>query len=502
MFQVEHVTFFIVGLLVYIGLMVAIGYYFSRGKYAGRNFFTGGAKLPFFLIFATIAATLIGTGSAIGATANGFRIGWGGSAFGLGAAIGLILMMFLVRKTTPRSKGFLTMAEEAQYLFKGSVAIKNVTGVMMFVISVVWLGNHINGGGTLLAFVTGLDPITARFITTLGFAAYVMIAGYLAVVYTDTIQICLLVGGFIIIVLTAIPAAGGWAEITSTIEAAGRGGNLTFYGVGTTGWMSFIALVFAVGFPIIATPTYRMRIYTSANDKIAEKSFLTSAALMLGFSLFPALIGMAAFTMATNNNVTGVLENPDFAFAFVATQILGPILGLFFLIVGLTASMSSGDSDAIAGTTILLQDVYPSITGKYLPDNKVVFWSRIAVLFTLACAFISTLGAQDIMAFIRNVVGAVVPGVSVAMLLGALWKRVTWQGGLAAILSGTGFGVAFLSVPAVGAWVRATFTAPAIPAAIIALVFGLVFSFCTECKPMSHEDRMAAVIASRGARQE
>ena len=47
----------------------------------------------------------------------------------------------------------------------------------------------------------------------------------------------------------------------------------------------------------------------------------------------------------------------------------------------------------------------------------------------------------------RTIVGAFLPGVAVAMLLGRFWKRVNWQGGLACIGSGTLLGVLILVLP-------------------------------------------------------
>ena len=92
-------------------------------------------------------------------------------------------------------------------------------------------------------------------------------------------------------------------------------------------------------------------------DRIRALSL--SGWLLLIFSLLPAIIGMAAFTIATNTGAQAVLEKPDFAFTYIATVVLGPMLGLMFMISGLSATMSSGDSDALSGVTILLTEVYP-----------------------------------------------------------------------------------------------------------------------------------------------
>lgn len=490
--------FFIIGFMLYIALMIWIGYMSSRGKSSGKDYLTGGASMPVYLIFATMGATLIGTGSSIGATANGFKSGFAGSAYGFGAAFGMLVLLLVAKRSRLREKGFVTMAEEAQFHYNGSRQVKAVMSVMMYIIEVVWLGNHINGGATYLSYVTGLPGGVSKLFTVLAFGVYVIIGGYLAVVWTDLIQLIVLVIGFIAITVISVPTAGGWSAIVATLTEAGKAGNLSFYGIDTLGAMGLFSLMFSIAIPCLGTPTYRMRIYTSKDDKTALKGIGMSAALLLVFSILPAIIGMAAFTIAANQGASDVLANPDFAFTYIATVVLGPVLGLLFMISGLSATMSSGDSDAIAGTTILIQDVYPLVTGKELPEEKVGSWSRITTVITLALAFFATLFAKDVMGYISNVIGSIIPGVSIAMLLGATWKRATWQGGIASVVSGTIFGICYLTIPAFSSMIVGIFTGPAIPATLVALVCEVIVSLCTRNEELSEAQRLQLVIESRG----
>ncbi|MDR0723088.1 MAG: sodium:solute symporter family protein [Treponema sp.] len=492
-----NATFFIIGFIGYVFIMILVGYFSSKGKSDGKNYLTGGGQLPVFLIFATMGATFIGTGSALGATSNGFRFGWYGSAYGLGAALGLLSLVLVANHSKLRSKNFLTMAEEAQFHYHGDRHMKIVMSFMMYLVEIVWLGNHINGGATYLGYITGIDPIFARIITVCAFGVYVIIGGYLAVVWTDFVQLIIIIIGFIAITFIAIPTAGGWGEITATLQAAGKEGNLSFYGVESMGAMALISLIFSIIIPGLGTPTYRMRIYTAKSDKAASTAFIRSAILLLVFSLLPALIGMAAFTIATKNGATAVLQQPDFAFAYVATIVLGPFLGLLFMIAGLSATMSSGDSDAIAGVTILIQDIYPIFAKKAMPEQSIKQWSRIGVVLTLGGAFFATLFAKDIMSYISNVIGSIIPGVSVAMFLGACWKRVTWQGGLASLFSGTLFGVLYLGFAPFQNYIKGIFTGPAIPATLVTLVFAVVVSLGTKKVELSEAERLALVEKSR-----
>lgn len=494
-----HQTLFLVGFLCYIIIMIAVGYFSSRGKNNGENFLTGGKNLSFFLVFATIGATMIGTGSSMGATSNGFRFGWGGSIYGIGAALGIISMLLFV---PIRKKEFITMSEEAQFYYGGSKIIRSVMGVMMFIVEIIWLGNHMNGGAKYLAYVLDRDPndIFCKAITVIAFAVYVFIGGYLAVVWTDAIQFCIIAFGFTVITFKAIPLAGGFETIRATYEAAGNSGAMGFYGLGSYGVLAAITLIFSTYMGVIGTPTHRTRIYTSATESTARKAFLSSGITIFIFSVIPSIIGMSAYTIASENHATEILKNADYAFTYMVTTALGPVLGLFFLIAGLSATMSSGDSDAISGVTILLTDVYPTVTGKNIEEKDYKRYSRIALIVTLALAFLATLYAKDVIGYINNVVGSLLPGLGVCMFMGRLWKRATWQGGLGCIFSGVLFGILYLGIAPFQAYIQSIFAGPAIPATLLALIVGIILSLCTPANTLSEEVRTTMVLEGRKGR--
>lgn len=246
---------------------------------------------------------------------------------------------------------------------------------------------------------------------------------------------------------------------------------------------------------VIGTPTHRTRIYTSADKGTAKKAFLSSGIMLFFWSFVTAVIGMSAFAIATEQGVT--LESADYAFSFMATHVLGPVFGLVLMIAGLSATMSSGDSDAISGITILLTDVYPSVTGKKIKEEDYPKYSRIALVVTLAIAFLITLFVNDVITYIQKVVGSLLPGVAVCMFMGRFWKRATWQGGLACIFSGTAFGLLYLLIPSVSGWVDANLGGAAVPATIITLVFGVIVSLVTPADTTPETERVKAVFDAR-----
>ena len=488
------VPWFIVGIVVWMAFVVCVGYFGSRGRHDGEKFVTGGRDMNAFLIFCTLGATIIGTGSTIGAISDGFSHAWGGALFCTGSAIGLLLLSTF---SGVREKGFITMSEEAQYYYGGKKIVRQVMGFTMFAAEIIWLGNHITGGATYLSFVFGIDPIWCKLITALAFGAYVFIGGYVAVVKADVVQFCAIVLGFGIIAWKAIPLAGGYDEIARAYAAAGKPGAMGFYGLGSYGVMAGISLVLAMTTSVLGCPGNRTRIYTARDARTARRAFLGQGALMFGWGIVTAIIGMSCFAIATHNGHLAGFK-PDHAFPYMATQVIGPALGLMFLICGLSAAVSSGGSSSISGITILLTDVYPSLTGRKIPPGKYTLVSRLALLVALALAFSITIFVTDMIAYIQKAVGAFLPGAAVAMLAGRFWKRATWQGALASVGAGTALGIATMAVPPFAAWINATFGGPAIPAVSVSLLGVILGSLLSPRDTTPDAQRVAAVLASRG----
>lgn len=72
-----------------------------------------------------------------------------------------------------------------------------------------------------------------------------------------------------------------------------------------------------IGVGVLATPSYRQRIYSAKTVSSVRQSFTITGLLYLGFSFLPAIIGMAVWTMNPQ------LENSGFAFLFATGAAAG-----------------------------------------------------------------------------------------------------------------------------------------------------------------------------------
>lgn len=463
--------------------MVFIGWFVSRKQKGGEAFLMGGRQLSFTLLLGTVVATIVGTGSSMGAVANAYANGWGGALFGIGGGVGLIMIVLLF--SNMRQHNFMTMTEEIAFYYGSNKTVKSVVAIILFLASIGWLGAHILGGSFYLSWISGLDLLTSKVITSIGFGLYVIIGGYLAVVWTDTIQSIVLFIGFIILTIMAIPAAGGIENITASVSPE----NLSFLGIEKSGLIPAISLALSISVGILSAPSFRQRLYTAKNISIVKKSFYLAAIAYFIFSILPVIIGLSAITINPD------LENNNMAFPFMATTILTPMLGVLIIVSGLSASMSSGDSDALTAVTILLRDIWVVVFGKVPDKDNVVSYSRWAIFFSISLAFTFGVFSEDILGYISKMISTLMSGICVTAILGRFWKRATWQGAIAALISGSVISFTILSITSVSEY----FGNPIIPSLMGATVAHILVSFMTPRNEVSDQEALNIINQERKA---
>ena len=221
----------------------------------------------------------------------GYQHGLAGALYGVGGAFGLFLLAKLFAPV--RAHRFMTMSEEISYYVGAVPAIKHVVACIIFTASVGWLGAHIIGGSLYLSWISGLDLWLSKLVIAFGFAIYVIIGGYTAVVWTDTIQAIVLFIGFILMAAIALDISGGYSGLISSLPAK----NISVLGVQKIGSLPAVSLALVIAVGVLATPSFRQRIYSGNTVATVKRSFYIAGAVYLGFSIIPALIGMSAFAL-------------------------------------------------------------------------------------------------------------------------------------------------------------------------------------------------------------
>ena len=473
---------FLITFVLYIVAMIVFGWWISRHKRGnGDDFLLGGRSVPLFLTVGTTVATMVGTGSSMGAVGFGYANGWAGALYGIGGATGVLLLA--VCFSSVRKLRFMTMSEELAYYVGANRLVRNVVALLIYIACIGWLGAHILGGGLYLSWMAGIDLTTARILVALGFGIYCVVGGYFAVIWTDTIQAVVLFAGFILMAILALVEVGGFSGLTAGMDA----GATSFLGIGQIGALPALSLAAVIAIGVLATPSFRQRIYSGESVKSVRRSFLITGVLYLGFSIIPAIIGMA--THALNPG----LDNSNYAFPFLATEIMPLGLGLLLLVAGLSATMSSTSSDAIAGVSTLIRDLYVLATGRTPSARNVVRFSRIALVATIGLALLFALASDNVITYITRMISTILSGLFVSAMLGRFWPRYNWQGAIATLICAS---ATSLTIIANSDW-TAFWGNPSIPSVLVALVAGVVVSLVTPASRVTSAQALAILDEER-----
>lgn len=465
---------------LYVLAMIGVSIWIARRQKSGEDILLGNRSIPLLLSLGTTIATLVGTGSTIGAVGQGYLNGWRGAMFGVGGGLGMLLLARLF--ATVRKHNFMTMSEEVSFYYGANRRIKGLVAVFILLASIGWLGAHILGGSFYLAYIGNVDPFWAKVFLASGFSIYVIIGGYVAVVWTDTIQAVVLFVGFILMAFFAVSHVGGVSELGNL---AGerldflRGDNL----------LPSISLVVAIAVSPLGVPSFRQRIYSADNVATVKKTFYTTSILYFLFCFIPAIIGICAY------QINPGLDQHDHAFLFMANDVMPMAIGLIVLIAGLSATMSSASSDAIAAVSILLRDIYIMFTGKVPDKHRMIGNTRWGLVGITVAALAVTIPADDIIKYIQDMISFVLSGLVVCTIMGKYWRRATWQGGIAAILGG---GLCTLVFKLNESW-DAYWGGASIPSVVCAAAAGMAVSLLTPPNTVSDEQALRTLAEERQA---
>ena len=470
---------FLGGFAAYIVSLILLSVWITRRHRGGDDFLLAGRSLPVFLTIGTTVATMVGTGSSMGAVGFGYANGWAGALYGLGGALGILLLALWFAPA--RAQRFMTMSEELSWYVGASRLVKNLVAVLILLACIGWLGAHILGGGLYLAWIAGLDLHWARAIVALGFAVYVIVGGYRAVVWADTLQALILFAGFLLMAALAVDAVGGWQALL----AAQPEPNVDLLSRQGMGLLPAVSLVLVIAVGVLATPSFRQRIYSARSVSSVRRSFVASGSLYLFFSLVPAIIGMAAYAL------NPALDNRNFAFPFLAVEVLPLWVGMVVLIAGLSATMSSASSDAMAGVAVLMRDIYILFSGRMPPREKVVRDARLGLVLVIGSAWLMASVSDDLIGYITGMIATLMAGLFVCGLLGCFWPRYNWQGAVASLAAGAIASAVILQ------WYVATWGNPIIPAVVAALGAGLAVSLLTPPQRLTPAQALSQLEAER-----
>lgn len=340
-------------LVVYLLAMVAIGFWFMRKNNNTDDYFRGGQNIPWWAAGCSIFATMLSSLTFTGLPAKTFAQDW---TYFLGNMMIIAIAPVAVFVALPffRRIDATSAYEYLELRFNRAVRLFGSASFTLF--HLFRMAVVMSLTGLALSAATPLAPTHSVLIMGLLCIVYCSLGGIEAVIWTDTLQAVVLLGGGLLAFVMLMMGAGG-EGIGAALDADKL--NLANFNLDVTSAQIaiWVIIIGAIGQNIssyTADQAVVQRYMTTADQKLAARSIWANAALVLPASLLFFGLGTALF--AYYHQHPGQLDptsNTDQVFPlYIATQMPIGIAGL--IIAGVFAAAQSTVSTSMNSTATTL----------------------------------------------------------------------------------------------------------------------------------------------------
>lgn len=413
--------------LAYLIGMLVVGFIVGKLKIKNsKDYMVAGRRMGLFMVAFSLSANNIGGGCTTGLAQKAFG-DWGLSAcwYVLAASIAMIPLAYFAPKI--RKTMAVTIPEVVGRRF-GKVS--SVFTAVLSVLSLFCLtSSQIAASGSVINALIPSIPLNVCLIFAgIVIILYTTFGGMIADQISDLVQFAIILVGLAIATPIVLKKAGGW----STISAMLPGEKLNFTQIG---WASIIGYIFNYFCTFLAGPEMVSRFETAKDEKTAQNASLLSAVLMAAMSIFPTLLGLAAF--ALKDQLPALAANGSNAMMTVTGAYApGLVTGLISAAI-ICATMSSADSNLLCMSTMVINDLYTDLGGKKLSDKQVIFWTRACNVIAAVIAMLISLLGVSIVTMNTFAFGIRCAGPFAAYGLGLVVPKATKNSGLISIITGT-----------------------------------------------------------------
>jgi SSS family transporter len=423
-----------------LAAIVGLGSYFVRHGKTTQDFFIAGGRLPWWAVGLSVFGTQLSAITFMAIPAKAYREDWI-NIVSNAAILFMSPVIIFVFLPVFRRAPIISAYEYLEHRF-GKMA-RAYGGVSFILMQAGRMGIVMFLPAAALAEVTGFDVHMMILVMGILVIVYTVLGGIEAVIWTDVIQVIVLLGGALLaVIVMAANVDGGLGWIISTGREAGKfhWAEMTWNPTQPALWLVFIGNLFYILIPYGSDQAVIQRYLTVKTEKDAARSIWVNAILSMPASLLFFFIGSAlfAFYQAHPGRLDPAL-NPERIFPFfIVSELHGGLAGL--LIAALfAAAMSTLDSSLNSVSTVCVNDFYRPYMARQKSDRHylavargiTVFWGMIATTTALTM----TRFQGSFFDMFLELFGMLGSGLAGVFCLGILTKRAHSSGVFAGIVA-------------------------------------------------------------------
>ncbi|SIS96012.1 sodium:solute symporter family transporter [Belliella pelovolcani] len=426
----------------YLGILVVMGFFISKKQHNVADFFKAGGRVPWWAAGISVFGTQLSAITFMAIPAKTFSTDW--TLFFLLMTI-IMISPVIIALFLPffRRLNLTTAYEYLELRFNRTV--RNLGSLIYVTLQFGRLGIVLLLPSLALSVVTGMSVELCILIMGVLSILYTVLGGIEAVIWTDVIQVLVLLGGALVsLVLMVYHMDMEWSSIKELALDSGkmRIFDTSFDFTGTAIWVVLIGGLASNLVQYGSDQTVIQRYLTTKDEKTAARGIMTGAWMALPSALIFFAIGTALylFYLQHPQDLSPVIQNTDSIFPwYIVTQLPQGVSGLLIAAV-FAAAMSSLDSSMNSVATVITTDFYKRWFPSQKEEGKQLTFARwvtvaIGVGGTLLALMMASMGIPSLWDQFNMLIGLFAGGLGGIFLIGILSRSVNGQGavlGLAA----------------------------------------------------------------------
>ena len=467
--------------VIYLGIMIYVGLRNASKNNSSADFFLGGRKVGPWVTALSAEASDSSAWLLMGLPGLCYL---GGVQESIWTAVGLIVGTYLswlfvakpLRKCSITFGDSITIPEFLSNRFKDKSHILSIVSVIFIVLFfTIYTASGFVACAKLFNSVFGLNYHAGLAIGLVVILCYTITGGYTAVCTTDFLQGSLIFIAFIVSTLIVVFSIGGVGDSINVFknfqELAGTELK-AFDGMGIIS-----ALAWGLGY--FGMPHIIVRFMGIRSNSEVGKARRIGIIWMIISYIGAILIGTLGTVYLKKFGITVDSEGAETVFSETMKSMYPAFIAGIFLCAILAASMSTADSQLLAASSAVSQDIFKGLIKKNAEEKEVMIISRFTVFLIALIASLLSLNPKS---SIFNLVSFAWSGFGGTfgplILLSLYWKRTTAPGAIAGLICGGITDVVWHYIPASVAKIFALYEI--LPAFLVCLVVTVLVSLLTK----------------------
>ena len=443
-------------MVAYLFAMLMIGVIFARAgaTETSDGFYIGGRGLGPLVTAMSAEASDMSSYLLMGLPGLAYfagvaEVGWTAIGLSVGTYLNFLFVSRLLRRYSARLNAFTIPEYFSNRYADKKHTISLIASLIILVFFVPYTASGFKAVGTLFNSLFGMEYHLAMVFGAIIIISYTTLGGFMAVSTTDLVQSIFMSIALIIIVFFGINMAGGLDAVASNAAALPGYLDITkgyIWESKSAGSFGFLPIVstLAWGLGYFGMPHILLRFMAIRDEKELVLSRRIACVWAAVSMLIAIMIGVIGYSVSVKGYIPFLESNADaetiiIRMAHIMSEhsvILALAAGVILAGI-LAATMSTADSQLLAASSSVSQDLMQDFMGIKLTQKQSMIAARATVIII---ALIAIFLAWDPNSSVFRVVSFAWAGFGATfgptMLLSLFWRRSNRQGAICGLVAG------------------------------------------------------------------